>query len=311
MKKRIKKIESILQDFKGKADEIEKSFAFEKSERDRFAKNPDGRYSEDYIATFLREWKPAKDYSKMLVTLKEQTEEGLTRELSQIRGHVDKVLTTNPDPGFATKISAFYQLGMQNSMSHAEFEALKRQAKTYSELAMLSQLAASRTKNNTQISLDASGNPTTHAKTVNDGFEIRIPDPAKIYSSLSAFEDKVKSVVKWYVPSGDPDLQVDKSVVGISMRAQADRYYLRGFDSQLTLFAENIAELDGLLNPEKTLTQEQLELLAFLTDFDKYPMLAKDRAVEIAERSENLREMFRKDVRFAEAINDRFPEDKE
>ncbi|MBR1702147.1 MAG: hypothetical protein IJ716_09370 [Lachnospiraceae bacterium] len=312
MKKHIKKLIVDLGTFRQEADSIIAAYQQERQQRDELLENRGGRYSETYLEEFRKSWQPSHDYKAVLDDLRKQHKEIVDKDLETIRSRIDKTLGANPNPAFASKITAYYQMGMANNLTYDEFQMLRRQASTFSELQMLRRLAESRTKSVQTAKLDDRGNPRRMTETKDDPYFIKIPSVDNIYAGFKRLENVVHLVIMGYAGT-EPEMDMfrdRKSATEISFATKANTYFERGFSDGEVSFVDEIEVLDNMAEPEKrVLTSQERELLGFLTDFEKYPSLAQDRAVEIAKRDEGLKELFAADSRFCGTIQKAFAEE--
>lgn len=298
MKSKMKQLELHLSQFKVEADKLLNSYASEKKELADFLEDGKSKYTAEYLKEYRENWQPSHDYVAILNDLREEYKPIIDGDLAQIQERLDALVLQNPDPAYAAKIQAYYAMGMANSISPAELEGLRRQAKSYSELKMLQQLAASRTKTENQVKIDDKGQLSSEQAVVKNPYDIQIPNAEEIYKRFADYSGFMTSVIDTYVGEDFSLIPHDESVK-FAFAAAAQGYFEKGGCVSLDAFLKNIEPLTALQPAKKeTLSERDERFLALITNYDEYSALAPGRAIKIAKEFPDIMEMMRLDKRF-------------
>lgn len=302
MKDRVKRLETHLTEFKKDIDAVIDALTEEEQTRNRKLANPDGRYSQQYLDEYAKNWMSSHDYEGVLKDIREKHSKIIEDDLRDIQGAVDEVFNADPAPGFASKITAYYSLGMANELTSVEFEGLKRQARTYSELRLLQRLAASRTRIENHVKTDGNGELQKEQREAPNPYRMDIPNIESTYKSLEDFSRMAQNIISSYV--GDNLGRVPKNnPVKLGLADSSSKYFKNGWSEGNRKWMEDVNAL-AALNPPRAheLTDRERRMNSILSDYADYPTLAPQKACEVVRALPELREQFLADERFRDAI---------
>lgn len=294
----------LMSEFKHDADLIIDELKKEVGERDKVLSNEGSVYSEKFLSDFKANWQPKRDYKAILQDLKQQYLEKVNAELSNIQAEVDEVVGRPVRQGFAATIQAYSAVGMADMLTAAEFELLKKQAESFAELRTLQALAAKRTKQVDRVTLpEGAKEPARTWEAVPDPFLIEVPNVAELYDNLHSMEDAARSAVRFYVGEHPNHELVDTtSPSALTFAITAAKTLKEGIPEHCLNWQSTVDELDALRPRKTSLTAAERSLLDSVTAIKSMPYSARERAVEIAEKSPELRELLLLDDRFSESI---------
>lgn len=301
MEQRLRILELHQKEFKRDADSLLDAWKEELAKRDKVVANEDGKFSASYIEEFKKNWEPKHDYAAVLEDLREKHETVIQDDLKSIRKAVDEMVNRPIRPEFASKIQSYAALDMANDLSAKEYELLKNDAQSFAELRILEKLAKSRSKSQNQVKMDDRGNARMERAEIADPLFFEIPSLDKLYDSLHWFEDSCLSAIKNYVGEYYELRKNPESAASIALAMNANKR-LNGDTARNGEWLDIFNGLDNI-KPRKThLTEEEKSLLTSITGYNDLPYTAKDRAVEISKKSQELREMLLLDERFSDEI---------
>ena len=308
MNRKIKLLKEHLRIFKEEADSVINEYRREKAERDRFLQNTDGKYSKNYLDEYKQAWAPSHDYKAILNDLRQQHRGVIDNDLRTIRDKVDSVFGAAPRPEFASQLSAYYSMQLSDDLTDAEFSLMRRQATNFAEMRLVKRLGESRTRQTYSAVMDE-GKARYEQQAKPDVFRVDIPDMPACYSDFDDFSASVNRVLSNYA-GAPPELDfVNRSnKAEIALTFSSADYFSKDFIEPA--FIQTVDELDTVGRQNKReLTKNERELLTYLTDFEKYPTLSMDKAVEISKHDERLKQMFLADTRFGKAVADALGEE--
>ncbi len=323
----IKKIIQQMKTYENIVDGLSSSYVEEHAKHEQELEAMRGKYTESYIEESRRNWKPSRDYGKLITAAREKHQKNANAYLDKIKAEMDGYFQIPVDSGFAATVTAVKSLGL--TLNNREFEVLQGASGGYWGLRLLNELGVSRSKTEHQAVLE-DGEPKYEK--VEKGIPYRgveLPDIEKAYDCLRdakkavdlAFENycgannELKDIVfplskykeetnaKLAQEYGIQPPKQTRDIMTISKMASAKKF----FDENHAYYAalsEMMDSLDATMPKPKRKTE--------LTDYDRklidtlvnsnYPAIAQDDAVRIAKADSRLGEILSLDERYGAAV---------
>lgn len=308
-----------LKAYKEKIDSIIPVYWAEINAHEVYLENMEGKYTPEYIAEEREKWKPKTDYYGIINAEREKRKAATDFYLELIQKSLDKYFNSPVSAEFANKVTAIKMMGLQ--LSDREFKLLQNSANTYMERRLLSQLAKSRTVSEARTVLDPEKAKTNY--NVSEALEnkqievskpywgVEVPDIEKVYSAFQNVKNNVNTVFRGYCGS-NMELKEIVGCDGNNIGAIVDATHsLNCFDlekgsyKEFLEIMEKAAEVLPSSRVKTALTESERKFIDALipaADYEKYPTLARKRAVELARASAEVASLFMFDGRYKEDV---------
>lgn len=327
--KLMKKIMEQLNEYKGIIDNLSTCYLADKKKHEEELAKMEGIYTPQYIEEHKKNWKPARDYSGEIDTARKRYQEKVCSYLGQIEKEMDNYFSVPVDSGFSATVTAVKSLGV--TLSNREIELLQKSSGGYWGLRLLNELGMSRT-NTEQSAVVEDGQPKYIDKNAKKPYgAAELPDIEKAYDALQDVKNSAFTALEGYCGNGyalqdvifpvndmavktkenlkkEYGVQTDKptlDTLSIARMASAEKCFNEDYPSY-TAFCGMMGGLAATVpKPKKKtyLTESDKKLIDALIDPD-FPVLAKDRAVKIAEADSKLAEILALDNRYGAAVRD-------
>lgn len=323
----MKKIMEQLTEYKGIIDSLSSSYLEERTKHEKELEGMKGKYTESYIEESRQNWKPSKDYAKMITAAREKYQKNAIAYLDKIKAEMDGYFQIPVDSGFAATVTAVKSLGV--TLNNREFEVLQSASGGYWGLRLLNELGVSRSKPEQRAVLENGEPKTVKGEKGIPYVGVELPDIEKSYDSLQNVKNAVNMAFDGYCGANyelkdivfplskyteetnaklaqeygvQPQKQT-RDVMTISRMAGA----IRCFDENhtcYTAFTEMMNSLDATMPKPKrkeTLTDNDRKLIDTIID-GKYESLGREQAIQVAKADEHLAEILRLDERYGAAV---------
>lgn len=330
MKDYKKIMQKIFAELKMYKQEIDKFGADYQSERKKFDEEIEaakGKYTESFIAESRANWKPRLDYAGLISMARETHSKNVTRCISQLEQQLNDYFKTPADANFCATLNSIKLLGV--TPNNLEFKLLQETSGGYWGRRLLNELAVSRTKTEQRAELENGEMTSVQKEKAIPYTNIELQNIEQAFDGLQNVKNAVNIAFSGYCGTSyelkDIVFPVDKAAEETS-RKLAEVY---GTESQKQVlgvmeiskmtasinclsedyrsyveFAKIMDSIDATIPkpPKKTeLTEDDKSLIDSLIDF-RYPNSAKEKAVEIAQKDERLKELLELDERYKDAI---------
>lgn len=296
-KKRVNQITETLKTYMGRIDDLEKRYVHEKKQHEQELSEMHGKYTENYIAEYSKNWKSKVDYAGEMARHRDEAKASTNYQLEQIKKQIDDFFNSPVRAEFANKINAFSLTGI--SLTNREFEVLAESVSGYTECRLLNHLAMSRTKERTDTVIKDK-QPVLETREVSDAYRgVKLPDIEKVYETYESFRSCVGLCLDNYTGANGGLFHF----LGRKTPIANNSYFRLDMPKQLS---EVIEEANALLPESKhkrKLTPEEKELVDLLVN-ENYPILAKSRVKDLAEADEDMAALLSRDDRYSQYLTD-------
>ena len=309
-----------LKEYEKSVDVLIPQYQAEVSRHNAELESMKGKYTDSYIAEERAKWKPSKDYQRLLDAEREKRSSITEHYLELLKKNLDGYFNSPVSQEFANKITSIKLMGLQ--LTNREFMLLQESAVTYMERRLLGQLADNRTKNETRTVLNQpklDGNQTvsgaleTVRMDVGNPFSgVDVPDIESIYRVYEEMKNNVHTGLQWYCGE---ELQFKEfvgydggdfgSIAGVTHAAKC---FDVNKNTSYQTFLSTMEKAVGILPQSKVkqkLTEKDRKFIDALipaADYEKYPTLARGRAVEMARVSAEVASLLLLDSRYKEDV---------
>lgn len=323
----MKKIMEQLTGYKGVIDSLSSSYLEERVKHEKELEGMRGKYTESYIEESRRNWKPSKDYGKLIAAEREKYQKNAVAYLDKIKTEMDAYFQIPVDSGFAATVTAVKSLGV--TLNNKELEVLQNASGGYWGLRLLRELGVSRSKPEQRAVLENGEPKAVKGEKGIPFFGVELPDIEKAYDSLQSVKNAVNMAFEAYCGDNcelkdivfplskyteetnariaaeygtEPPKQT-RDAMTISRMSSAKRFFDENHTSY-TGFSEMMDSLAATMPKPKrkeSLTDSDRKLIDTLID-SKYESLGREQAIQIAKADEHLAEILRLDERYGAAV---------
>lgn len=332
-KKTVATIVEKLNAYKGIIDKLSASYQSEIDKREEEFNEMEGKYTDLFIRESRANWKPSKDYGKMISMAREEHKKTISPYLDQLQEELDNYFMAPVDSGFAATVTALKAVGAR--INNKEFQLLQSAAGGYFDRKLLSELAESRTKKADKVGLDETNEPErTTVDKPDPFFGVQIPDINKCYETLDRLKSSVEAALSNYCGENrelidfvfpmDRERESAEKVAGHyglePIRPQRDAYTITRAVNAPQYFNENhqtyIVFLDMMEKIDETipkpkvktsLSENEKKLIDTMLD-PAYPTTAARQAAKIAKCDERMAEILILDERYTESVKNALKE---
>ena len=301
----MEKIDSDLLDYRSHIDTLAAAYMGKKSAVEQKCNEMRGQWKDSYIQQYRveQEKQSIEEASKKMRLLREKASPLVQLSLNKLNNEIDKMFDAPIDPDFASKINAIVVSGL--TLTDTEFALLKKQAKGFTEMRLLKQIAESRTKQALGVELK-DGKPETISVEVSDIYNIgQLPDIESVYKAFKNFESAVKFVLSSY--SGQEAelseaLEGDKSA---TLAIAARGYFKHTSYNILSQEIEKAATILPSMKPRESITDAEKALIDIAIDpkdCERFPTLIPERVRKTAARSDILADCLSRDERYSQYL---------
>lgn len=138
------KITELLKDYKNKIDSIEDNYKSQLKKNRQTAESMRGKWTDDYIREYIVNNSPDAEYKITFDTVRKKIQPQINFYISLIEKSIDRYFNQPANQDIINKATAVNNLGIR--LTDEEFKMLEKQASTYFDFRIISQLAESRTK---------------------------------------------------------------------------------------------------------------------------------------------------------------------
>lgn len=314
------KIMEAMKDYKKSVDMLITQYQAEVNRHNAELESMRGKYTDLYIAEEKEKWKSSKNFQGLLDAEREKRSSIADHYLELLKKNLDGYFNSPVSQEFANKITSIKLMGLQ--LSDREFILLQESAVTYMERRLLGQLADNRTKNETRTVLNRqkmNENPNVSGALENVRMDVDnpfsgvdVPDIESIYRAYEEMKNNVLTGLRWYCGE---ELQFKEfvgydggdfgSIAGVT---HAVKCFDVNKNTSYQTFLSTMEKAAGILPQSKVkrkLTEKDRKFIDALipaADYEKYPTLARERAVELARASAEVASLLMLDSRYKEDV---------
>lgn len=294
-RKYVKRISEALAKYKTDVDTLEGLYRADKQKVQAKADEMKGKWTDEYINQYLAEHNPDKNYKARLQGARAAVEPTVLHYLEMLEKSLDRYFNAPIKPDFTNKIMAIKLSGLQ--LSNLEFKILQDSATSYMECRLLNQLAESRTQKGEVVELDNSGQPHRKETDISNPYYLEVPNLEETYKAFENYKQSAKGLLYSYSgQKAEMSHLLDNNVpnyISISM----DSYFRNKKDEEFTKVMEKANSILPESKIKRELTENDKRLIDTLVD-SKYPSLAKDRVIALAEADADIGELLALDSRY-------------
>lgn len=297
----VKKISEALAKYKTDVDTLEGLYRTDKQKVQAKADEMKGKWTDEYINQYLAEHNPDKNYKARLQGARAAVEPIVLHYLEMLEKSLDRYFNAPIKPDFANKIMAIKLSGLQ--LTDLEFKILQDSATSYMECRLLNQLAESRTQKGEVVELDNSGQPHRKETDVNNPYHLDVPNLEEIYKTFENYKQSARGLLYSYSgQKAEMSHLLDNNTpnyISVSM----DNYFRNKKDEEFTKVMEKANSILPESKMKRELTENDKRLIDTLVD-SKYPSLAKDRVIALAEADADIEGLLLLDERYSKYLEE-------
>lgn len=296
-KHHVSKITEALENFTKDIDVLESSFVQDKKQHEQKVSEMHGKYTEEYISEYVKNWKPKVDYAGEMEKRRGEARLSTNYHLGQIKKQIDNYFNSPVRPEFANRINAISLTGLK--LSNREFKVLSENVSGYMECRLLNHLAKSRTKERTDTVIE-NKEPVFKTREVSDAYlDVKLPDIDSVYETFDSFKNCVELCLDNYTGTKGGLF----SFLGRRTPIANDSYFRLDMPAQLSKVMEEANALLPENRVKRKLSPEEKALIDLLVD-ESYPILAAKRVKELAEADDGMAELFSLDERYSKYLTE-------
>lgn len=234
-----------------------------------------GKYTDSYIKEYRQNYK-FPDYRPQMNAERNASRDLVSYYLETIEKQLDSYFMAPVRTDFANKINSIKITGLK--LSDREFEMLAKSAKSYMEMRLLNQLAETRTKAETKITIDPETREPKRetGETAAPYMYLKVPDLDKCYEAFNNFKRGANYLLDSYSGANAELAEFLENGVSKLISASANSYFR---NKSAEAFAQVMSEQGEILAKtgiKTTLTDRDKKVIDALIN-EPFPKLYQDK----------------------------------
>lgn len=300
--KYVKRISETLAKYKAQVDELEITYNAEQKKVKEEAAKMKGQWTDEYIDKYIAEHNPDSNIKEKFQRIRSNVEPIVVDSIDRLQKCLDKYFNAPINSDFANKIMAIKLSGLQ--LSDLEFKILQDSATSYMECRLLNQLAETRVKKGQVVDIGENGEgKQREIDVLNPYTMIDLPDIEQIYKEFNNYKVAANGLLYSYSgTNAGMSRLLDKDIpsyISVSMNS----YFKNDYEQRFSQVMEKANAILPESKVKRVLTENDKRLIDTLVD-SKYPSLAKERVVELAEADADIGELLSLDERYSEYLEE-------